>query len=166
MKNTIFSDWTGLGSGKSNWTGLGSGKTGLKGCRSCTQSHTHTHTHTHTHIFSVLAHTKLVFQWDIFYVCSMYLPFESLYYQKQVTTDCFSRLEDEILKYNSLVKIILCGDLNAITGTEPDFIMNAKNILDLTSAHFPNTDSSVHQSPRCSKDQTVPNSNGKRFIEL
>ena len=77
MKNTIFSDWTGLGSGKSNWTGLGSGKTGLKGCRSCTQSHTHTHTHTHTHIFSVLAHTKLVFQWDIFYVCSMYFPFES-----------------------------------------------------------------------------------------
>ena len=43
MKNTIFSDWMGLGSGKSNWTGLESGKTGLKGCRSCTQSHTHTH---------------------------------------------------------------------------------------------------------------------------
>ena len=43
MKNTIFSGWMGLGSGKSNWTGLRGGKTGLKGCRSCTQSHTHTH---------------------------------------------------------------------------------------------------------------------------
>ena len=106
---------------------------------------------------------------DDIYVCSMYLPPQSSCYQKHKTTDYFSRLEDEILKYNSLGKIILCGDLNARTSIEPDYIVNNKNPLDLASAHFsPDTDTSIHKFTRCSRDQAIPNcnSNGKQLINL
>ena len=52
-------------------------------------------------------------------------------------------LEDEILKYNSLGKIVFCGDLNARTGAEPDYIVNTKNPLYLASAHLTNIDSTL-----------------------
>ena len=99
---------------------------------------------------------------DDIYVCSMYLPPQSSSYQKQITSDYFLRLEDEILKYNSLRKVILCGDMNARTRTEPDYINNTKNPLDLTSAHLTDIDSTLHQTNRCSRDQIITNPNGKR----
>ena len=103
---------------------------------------------------------------DDIYVCSMYLPPQSSSYQKRITSDYFLRLEDEILKYNSLGKVILCGDMNARTRTEPDYINNTKNPLDLTSAHLTDIDSTLHQSNRCSRDQIITNPNGKRLNNL
>ena len=98
---------------------------------------------------------KNFFKLDDIYVCSMYLPPQSSSYQKQITSDYFLRLEDEILKYNSLGKVILCGDINARTRTEPDYINNRKNPLDLTSAHLTDIDSTLHQTNRCSRDQII-----------
>ena len=100
---------------------------------------------------------------DDIYVCSMYLPPQSSSYQKRITSDYFLRLEDEILKYNSLGKVILCGDMNARTRTEPDYINSTKNPLDLTSAHLTDIDSTLHQSNRCSRDQIITNLSNYKY---
>ena len=55
---------------------------------------------------------------DVF-MCAAYIPpSESPYHNES----SFSILEDEISRYQSQGNVLICGDLNARTGTEPDLI--------------------------------------------
>ncbi len=53
------------------------------------------------------------------FLCATYLPpAESPYYNE----DTFSILQDEICHFQTKGNVLICGDLNARTGNEPDFV--------------------------------------------
>ncbi len=53
------------------------------------------------------------------FLCATYLPpAESPYYNE----DTFYILQDEICHFQTKGNVLICGDLNARTGNEPDFV--------------------------------------------
>lgn len=94
---------------------------------------------------------------DLF-MCTAYIPpSESPYYNQNT----FSILEDEISFYQTQGNVLICGDLNARTGTEPDLI-NAQG-----DKHIPgqiNTPPPSHRH-RNNFDKTV-NKNGHQLLQL
>lgn len=53
------------------------------------------------------------------FLCATYLPpAESPYYNEET----FSVLQDEICHFQTKGNVLICGDLNARTGNEPDFV--------------------------------------------
>ncbi|XP_037603419.1 uncharacterized protein LOC119475038 isoform X2 [Sebastes umbrosus] len=94
---------------------------------------------------------------DIF-MCAAYIPTsESPYYNE----NCFSILEDEINHYQAQGSVLICGDLNARTGIEPDCInpQGDKHIPDQISIPLP---SHPHRN---NFDKTV-NKSGHRLLQL
>ncbi len=61
------------------------------------------------------------------FLCATYLPpAESPYYNEET----FSILQDEICHFQTKGNVLICGDLNARTGNEPDFVNTQEtNIL-------------------------------------
>ena len=76
---------------------------------------------TNDYIWLKLSKSFFSLQEDI-YLCFMYNPPENSSYTKSLDKDYFEILENDIIKYSSLGKILLAGDLNSRTGQSLDFI--------------------------------------------
>ena len=95
---------------------------------------------------------------DIF-LCALYIPpSESPYYNEEI----FENLHSQINDFQAQGKVLICGDLNARTGSLPDFtsddgnnhILGSSFPQDLMNLHFRNT------------SDKIINKNGKSLIEL
>ena len=75
--------------------------------------------------------------------------------------DYFELLEADISKYQNLGKVFVCGDINARTGCEPDYILFDHYIEAGLNINIESTDI----PPRKNKDHVI-DSYGKRLIEL
>ena len=75
--------------------------------------------------------------------------------------DYFELLEADIAKYQNLGKVFVCGDINARTGCEPDYILFDHYIEAGLNINIESTDI----PPRKNKDHVI-DSYGKRLIEL
>ena len=96
-------------------------------------------------------------QTDIF-MCTAYIPpSESPYYNE----NSFSILEDEISFYQTQGNMLICGDLNARTGTEPDLINTQGDKHIPGQINIP----SPSQRNRNNFDKTV-NRNGQQLLQL
>jgi len=74
----------------------------------------------------------------------------------------WSTLESEIIQFSSKGQIIICGDLNARTGNQNDFISVDSEIpIDLPCGYVPDSNT----SPRVSQDIQV-NTQGKYLLDL
>ena len=73
----------------------------------------------------------------------------------------FELLEADIAKYQNLGKVFVCGDINARTGCEPDYILFDHYIEAGLNINIESTDI----PPRKNKDHVI-DSYGKRLIEL
>lgn len=94
---------------------------------------------------------------DVF-LCAAYIPpSQSPYFNE----DSFSILEDEISYFQAQGSVLICGDLNARTGTEPDFISTQgdKHIPGQVSIPLPS------QPRRNNFDKTV-NKSGQQLLQL
>ena len=99
---------------------------------------------------------------DIFLCLAYIIPVNS-FYADQSEEDVLDIIEKDILKFSHQGSIILCGDLNARTGSEPDFIIN-----DINDIHVPMYDNyicDIIQDLRCSYDAKV-DSRGKQLLDL
>ncbi|CAG2245367.1 unnamed protein product [Mytilus edulis] len=99
---------------------------------------------------------------DIF-LCLAYIIPATSFYVDQSEDDTLENIEKDIIKFSQHGSIILCGDLNARTGSEPDFIIN-----DVNDTHIPMYDNyscDVIQEKRCSYDMKV-DSRGKQLLDL
>ncbi len=96
---------------------------------------------------------------DIF-LCAIYIPpSESPYYSK----DMFSTLEEETNHFQAQGNVLICGDLNARTGLQPDFTDTQGNkYINNKLTVINNTFSHIH---RYNHDHTV-NKNGKDLLQL
>ena len=76
----------------------------------------------------------------------------------------FEQLEEDIFKYRSLGNIVLTGDFNGRTGTEPDFIMNdgPTSNNDLPLPEFYENDIPINRNNR----DVVFNSYGNCLLEV
>ena len=91
-------------------------------------------------------------------MCAAYIPpSESSYYNE----NSFSVLEDEISHYQAQGSVLICGDLNARTGVEPDYItpQGDKHIPGQMSIPLP---SYPHRN---NVDKTV-NKSGHQLLQL
>ena len=75
--------------------------------------------------------------------------------------DYFELLEADIAKYQNLGKVFVCGDINARTGCEPDYILFDHYIEAGLNINIESTDI----PPRENKDHVI-DSYGKRLIVL
>ncbi len=100
-------------------------------------------------VFFGLSSRKYIF------LCAIYIPpSESPYYSE----DMFSTLEEETSHFQAQGNVLICGDLNARTGLQPDFtdtqgskyINNKRTVINNTFSH-------IHRN---NHDHTV-NKNGK-----
>lgn len=99
---------------------------------------------------------------DIF-LCLAYIIPATSFYADQSEDDTLENIEKDIIKFSHQGSIILCGDLNARTGSEPDFIIN-----DVNDTHIPMYDNyscDIVQEKRCSYDMKV-DSRGKQLLDL
>ena len=88
------------------------------------------------------------FSKDIF-LCLAYIIPSNSSYAKQSNDDILDSIERDIVsKYMNNSDIILCGDLNARSGSEPDFIQN-----DIYEDHVP-----VNEDYECDIVQEIRNS--------
>ena len=98
-----------------------------------------------------------------FSMFSIYLPSNS-FYANQSTDEVLENIESDIVnRYSGKGNIILCGDLNARTGSESDCIQDDSN-----DEHLPlyeNYNSVIIQEKRCSHDCKVDN-RGKKLLDL
>ncbi|VDI19713.1 Hypothetical predicted protein [Mytilus galloprovincialis] len=123
----------------------------------------------------ILQNTSKDYQWlkfDKFYfnlkkdlfLCLAYIIPSNSYYAGQSEDDILESIEKDIAtKFNNQGHIILCGDLNARTGSEPDFIQD-----DSSDDHIPlynNYNCDIIQQIRCSNDCKVDN-RGKQLLDL
>ena len=91
------------------------------------------------------------------FLCALYIPpSESPYFKE----DCFLQLEEEISHYQTLGKILVCGDINARTGTVPDIVSNQGNKY-IPNFNFPE----IQNQPRKNYDKIV-NQNGRQLLQL
>lgn len=96
------------------------------------------------------------------YLCYMYNPPSESSYTKSLGVDYLELLEKDISKYSELGEVIIGGDLNARTSTEPDFICNdSSNHLPLYCEYSP--DLPIHN--RQSMDKSI-SSRGKQLNDL
>lgn len=85
-----------------------------------------------------------------FSMFSIYLPSNS-FYANQSTDEDLENIESDIVnKYSGKANIILCGDLNARTGSESDFIQDDSNDENLPL--YENYNSDIVQEKRCSHE--------------
>ncbi len=108
---------------------------------------------------SIWLEVKSVISQHNLYLCALYIPpHDSPYYNEQ----SFLQLQTDILHFQSRGQVLICGDLNARTGREIDYV----NIVD--NNHISN-DTTFHSSlvitPRNSYDSLV-NTNGKQVLKL
>jgi hypothetical protein len=98
-----------------------------------------------------------------FSMFSIYLPSNS-FYANQSTDEVLENIESDIVnKYSGKGNIILCGDLNARTGSESDFIQDDSNDENLPL--YKNYNSDIVQEKRCSHDSKVDNRD-KQLLDL
>jgi len=105
-------------------------------------------------------HKELLSSRKVIFLCAIYiLPSESPYYSE----DMFSTLEEETSHFQAQGNVLICGDLNARTGLQPDFtdtqgskyINNKLTVINTTFSH-------IHRN---NHDHRV-NKNGKYLIQL
>lgn len=91
------------------------------------------------------------------FLCAIYIPpLESPYFCEET----FPNLEKEIIHFQSKGHIIICGDLNARTGDQPDFICNqGDHFITGGNVYFPS------QHSRENSDKGV-NTHGKNLLQL
>ena len=84
------------------------------------------------------------------YMCCTYIPPKESTLRNSEEFDMFERIERDVSKYQLLGKILLTGDFNSRTSTEPDFI---------TLDRFLNTylfvQSDLERYPRVNKDHVL-----------
>ena len=94
------------------------------------------------------------------YMCCTYIPPKESTLLNSEEFDMFERIERDVSKYQLLGKILLTGDFNSRTSTEPDFI---------TLDRFLNTDlfiqSDLERYPRVNKDHVL-DAHESKLIEL
>ncbi|MEW8547927.1 MAG: reverse transcriptase family protein [Candidatus Thiodiazotropha sp.] len=101
------------------------------------------------------------FQKDL-YLCLAYIPPNQSSYAANMQHDLIDLIENDILMYKTKGDIMICGDLNARSGSQQDFISNDE--VD----HVPVYDDyniDVSSVPRQSKDSTI-DARGKSLIEI
>lgn len=122
----------------------------------------------------ILGNTSKDYQWlkfeksyfnlktDIF-LCLAYIIPATSFYVDQSEDDILENIEKDIISYSRQGSIVLCGDLNARTGSEPDFILNDTNDIHLPM--YDNYNSDIIQEKRYSYDTKV-DSRGKQLLDL
>ena len=80
--------------------------------------------------------------------------------KKNVQTDHFRILNENITKYRNLGKVILCGDFNSRVGILPDFISEKEQNPEF-DIYYESTQNTI---PRISKDKNI-NPYGRKLIE-
>ncbi len=105
-------------------------------------------------------HKELLSSRKYIFLCAIYIPpSESPYYSE----DTLSTLEEETSHFQAQGNVLICGDLNARTGLQPDFtdtqgikyINNKLTVINNTFSH-------IHRN---NHDHTV-NKNGKDLLQL
>ena len=94
------------------------------------------------------------------YICFVYDPPENSSYYKKLNYDIFEIIENDIVKYSQLGKIMIAGDLNVRIGQDFDYIQ-----MD-SDKHIPLFDNYKNDSvliKRKSKDCTV-NTRGRQLL--
>lgn len=61
---------------------------------------------------------------DNLYVCVTYLPPDNSTYSRKNEIDCVTILEEQVQHFSSIGNIIIVGDLNGRTSTNPDYIVD------------------------------------------
>ncbi len=110
------------------------------------------------HIWFKLDKSFAILDKDLF-ICGLYIPpSDSPYYDDEV----FDTLHEEMNPYQTLGKILLCGDLNARTGSELDYIDNSgdKHMFTHLSQDLFST------LPRRNNQDTGVNRHGKEVAHL
>jgi hypothetical protein len=98
------------------------------------------------------------------YLCLAYISPESLSFNKVQNTDILEEIENDIInKYSKLGNIILTGDFNARTGTEPDYIRGDSTSYIPVDNEMYNID--VDIGLRHSSDKTL-DCRGKDLLEM
>jgi hypothetical protein len=99
-----------------------------------------------------------------YFLCLAYIIPSNSFYANQSTDEVLENIESDIVnRYSGKGNIILCGDLNARTGSESDCIQDDSN-----DEHLPlyeNYNSVIIQEKRCSHDCKVDN-RGKKLLDL
>lgn len=96
------------------------------------------------------------------YLCAVYIPPENSSYTQKLNYDILETIEKDVLNFKTKGEILICGDFNARTGSELDFIDND------TTKHLPLFDSYKIDNTinvRNSHD-TVVDTRGKELLEL
>ena len=85
------------------------------------------------------------------YVCSTYIPPSNSSREKNVQTDHFRILNENITTYRNLGKVIFCGDFSSRVAILPDFISEKEQNPEF-DIHYESTQSTI---PRISKDKNI-----------
>ena len=96
------------------------------------------------------------------FVCMAYIPPDNSTYYKARNIDSIEILEKEILNKSALGEIVILGDLNARTGTLPDFIVN--------DSEFGNFSDELYEVDKINLFRhsldTIVTTRGRQIIEL
>ena len=84
---------------------------------------------------------------------------------KDDSEDSYNKLSNIISKYSSLGTILLMGDLNSRTGTEPDYIVYDINNNDRHTIPLPNDYVKDYATPRQNRDTAI-NAQGNTLLEM
>ncbi|VDI75921.1 Hypothetical predicted protein [Mytilus galloprovincialis] len=96
------------------------------------------------------------------YLCAAYVPPANSSYTKKLDFDIIDQIEKDIVSYKSKGDILFCGDLNARTSTEEDYIaQDSSRYLPLFESYKP--DNQIRFRKNC--DETL-DSRGKEIIDL
>ena len=99
---------------------------------------------------------------DDIYLCGAYIPPYNSKVLRQSGIDMFEIIETGIEKYKLLGKTIICGDLNARTASERDYLIHDEHLdSDFTS----DIESNVLYPKRVNKDNVIDIC-GKRLLDL
>jgi hypothetical protein len=74
---------------------------------------------------------------DDLYICLVYYPPSGSAYTQGLDMDILDCIEKDISTYKMSGDILLCGDFNARTASEPDFIVNDDNSYSSTWSRIP-----------------------------
>ena len=102
------------------------------------------------------------------YICFVYIaPYNSTYVKKAgLDKVVFSKLEDDIIKFNMKGDVMIMGDLNAhINSSDHDFILNDSDVI-LDSVLPNNYISDSYQLLRNTEVPQTTNSYGKNILDL
>ena len=96
------------------------------------------------------------------YICVMYFPPCASAYTKRLEYDILDILDKDITKFKDHGDILLCGDLNARTGSQPDAIFEDDKLYLPLGDNY-SIDKNI--TKRMSKDSTV-DGRGKQLLDL